>query len=407
MYTRRPSVRILFVNEKCGYFGGVEQNIADTVKGLNSRGHACNLAYGEISERDLEEYKALFEETFLCQETGPVTKDRRLNITDRGVHTLEGVLSRVFPDVIYFHKVPELKSCMHLLLRLRSVRMVHDHDLCCPRRHKYFMSNGRVCHHKLDWRCWIDGAFIARSNTSRTGFTFVNIGRKLREMRRNYRIDCLLVGSRFMRDELLQNGFPEEKVHILPPVIRMDNPPPLPVPDEPKILYVGQLIRGKGVDLLLEAIKGLTCDFRATIVGTGNAEHRLKALCSKLGLDNRVDFLGWVRNEDLGQFYSKAKVVVVPSRWPEPFGMIGLEAMHHGRPVVGFDVGGIPDWLEHMGTGLLVPEQDVGAFARALDRVLSETGLAIKLGQNGLKRVRDHYSFDGYLDKLEGYLKGC
>ena len=185
----------------------------------------------------------------------------------------------------------------------------------------------------------------------------------------------------------------------------MDNPAPLPVPDEPKILYVGQLIRGKGVDLLLQAIKGLTCDFRATIVGTGNAELRLKALCSKLGLDNRVDFLGWVRNEDLGQFYLKAKVVVVPSRWPEPFGMIGLEAMHHGRPVVGFDVGGIPDWLEHMGTGLLVPEQDAGAFARALDRVLSETGLAIKLGQNGLKRVRDHYSFDGYLDKLEGYLK--
>jgi len=392
-------VKILFVNEKCGYFGGVEQNIADTVEGLNSRGHNCYLAYGEISARDLEQYKALFEKTYLCQEIGATTQET-------GTQTLEGILGQVSPDVIYLHKIPELKSCMHLLPKIRTVRMVHDHDLCCPRRHKYFMTNGRVCHHKLDWRCWLDGAFIARDPSSRSGFAFVSIRRKLKEMRRNYHLDALLVGSRFMRDELLQNGFPEEKVLVLPPVIHMENQTPSPVPDDPKILYVGQLIRGKGVDLLLQAFKGLICDFRATIVGTGNAESKLKALCNELGLDNRVNFLGWVRNEDLGHFYSKAKVVVVPSRWPEPFGMIGLEAMHHGRPVVAFDVGGIPDWLDHMETGILVPEQDVGAFGKALQKILGENRLAARLGQNGLRRVRDHYAFEGYLDRLEGCLKG-
>ena len=119
-----------------------------------------------------------------------------------------------------------------------------------------------------------------------------------------------------------------------------------------------------------------------------------------------MDFSGWVRNEDLGNFYSKAKVVVVPSRWPEPFGMIGLEAMHHGRPVVAFDVGGIPDWLDHMETGILVPEQDVGAFGKALEKILGENQFAARLGQNGLRRVRDHYAFEGYLDRLEGCLKG-
>jgi len=392
-------MKILFVNEKCGYFGGVEQNIADTVEGLNSRGHNCYLAYGEISARDLEQYKALFEKTFLCQEIGATTQET-------ATQALEEILGQISPDVIYFHKIPALKSFMHLLPEIRTVRMVHDHDLCCPRRHKYFMSNGRVCHHKLDWRCWLDGAFIARDPSSWSGFAFVSIGRKLREMRRNYHLDALLVGSRFMRDELFQNGFPEEKVRVLPPVIRMENQTPSAVPDDPQILYVGQLIRGKGVDLLLQAFKGLTCDFRASIVGTGNAESKLKALCNELGLDNRVDFLGWVRNEDLGHFYSKAKVVVVPSRWPEPFGMIGLEAMHHGRPVVAFDVGGIPDWLDHPETGILVPEQDVGAFGKALQKILGENRLAAKLGANGLRRVRDHYSFEGYLDRLEGCLEG-
>jgi glycosyltransferase involved in cell wall biosynthesis len=86
--------------------------------------------------------------------------------------------------------------------------------------------------------------------------------------------------------------------------------------------------------------------------------------------------------------------------------MIGLEAMHHGRPVVAFDVGGIPDWLDHMVTGLLVPEQDEGAFGKALQKILGESRLAARLGQNGLRRVRDYYAFEGYLDRLEGCLKG-
>ena len=257
-------MKILFVNEKCGYFGGVEQNIADTAGGLNSRGHDCYLAYGEISAKDPEPYQALFQETFPCREIAPVR--------ETAAQRLEDILDRVSPNVVYLHKLPELKPFMHLFHKVRTVRMVHDHDLCCPRRHKYFMFNGRVCRHKLDGRCWLDGAFIARDPSSRSGFAFVNIARKREEMRRNYRLDGLLVGSRFMREELLQNGFPEEKVFILPPVIRMENHFPSPVPEDPRILYVGQLIRGKGVDLLLRALKRLTCRFRATIVGTGNAE---------------------------------------------------------------------------------------------------------------------------------------
>ena len=384
--------------KNAGISAGWSRTSQIPLKGLNSRGHNCFLAYGEISGRDLEQYKALFEETFPCGEIQ--------TIPEGSAQSLEAILSRVHPHVIYFHKIPGLKSCMRLFPGNRTVRMVHDHDLCCPRRHKYFMMNGRVCHHKLDWRCWLDGAFIGRDTASGSGFAFVSIGDKLKEMRLNYHLDALLVGSRFMREELLQNRFPEEKVHVLPPVIRMENRPPSPVPEEPHILYVGQLIRGKGVDLLLRALKGLTCDFRATIVGTGNAESKLKALSNELGLDSRVEFSGWVRNKDLGHFYSKAKVVVVPSRWPEPFGMIGLEAMHHGRPVVAFGVGGIPDWLEHMETGILVAEQDVGAFGKALHEILGESRFAERLGQNGYRRVREHYSFEGYLDSLEGYLKG-
>ncbi len=281
--------------------------------------------------------------------------------------------------------------------------MVHDHDLCCPRRHKYYLLNGRVCHHKAGWRCYLDGAFLARTPT---GVTWVSIGRKLKDMHRHRRLDALLVGSRFMKRELVQNGFPEEKVHIVPPVVRLEHLRPSPLPDEPRLLYVGQLIRGKGVDLLLRALTHVRCPFTATIVGTGNAEPHLRALCHRLGLDERVRFQGWVDHDDLDRFYREAKVVAVPSRWPEPFGLIGLEAMHHGRPVVAFAVGGIPDWLVHDVTGLLVPEQDVVTFGKAVERLLTHTDMAASYGRAARERVQKHYSFERYLDRLEIHLSG-
>ena len=391
-------MKILFVNERCGYFGGVEQNVADTAEGLRARGHECFLAYGEVTWRGASEYKALFDATFSCIEMASGSGNGHS-------HALREIAKQVEPDVIYFHKIPELAFGDLLLSEYRTVRMVHDHDLCCPRRHKYFALSGRVCQHPAGWRCWADAAFLTRDRTSRVGVGWVSIGRKVRAMQANYRIDRLLVGSRFMRDELLLNGFGERSVQVLPPVVRTVPAPPTPVPQEPRILYVGQLIRGKGVDLLLRALPHLSCEFFATIVGMGNAERKLRAVCHGLGLTPRVHFQGWVDHQELDAYYREAKVVVVPSRWPEPFGMVGLEAMHRARPVVGFGVGGIPDWLEHEVTGLLVPEQDVQGLARALERVLTDTELADTLGKNGHERVLSKYSFERYLDQLESHLQ--
>ncbi len=393
-------MKILFVNEKCGYFGGVEQNVADCAEGLVGRGHQCYLAYGEVTPLHEVAYRSLFSSVYPMAEFG--------NTSDKSRKFSE-IVNEIAPDAIYIHKAPNLNFWHRLKKRPRTVRMVHDHDLCCPRRHKYYALNGRICHSASGWKCWLDLAFVARGSKG-LPIAFVDINRKIREMKRNYQLDALLVGSRYMRDELLMNGFPRDKVSILHPVVSMEKAEPAPVPDANHILYVGQLIRGKGVDILLHALKALrdnaSCDFKATIIGTGNAEYKLKTLAIELGLSNHVEFKGWVPNHKLGAFYQSAKVLVVPSRWPEPFGMIGLEAMRYGRPVVGFDVGGIPDWLEHNVTGLLAPEQDANALSWAIARILSDTKLANKLGHNGYISLHESFTFDRYLDHLEAILRG-
>lgn len=392
-------MRILFVNHKCGYFGGVEQNVAVTAAGLDSLGHECYLAYGEETDRDPEGYQSIFQTAVRCQETGA-------DWDACSSHAFRDIVQGLRPDVIYVHKVPSIACYVELLDRVRIVRMVHDHDLCCPRRHKFYFHSSRICHHKAGWRCYLDLGFLARSNGGTAPFTLVSISKRIREMRRNYKLHSLLVGSRFMRDELLQNGFEAGKIHILPPVTPMGSPHCAPAPEEPVILCVAQLIKGKGVDLLLRALSKISGRFSAIIVGSGNAEPALKGLAKTLGLEDKVRFQGWVRPEDIDEFYSMAKVVVVPSRWAEPFGMVGLEAMNHGRPVVAFNVGGIPDWLEHDVTGFLVPEQDIDQLAISLERILEDTQLARRLGANGKKRVRERFSFENYLQRMVRYLEG-
>jgi glycosyltransferase involved in cell wall biosynthesis len=392
-------VRILFVNEKCGYFGGVEQNVAATAQGLRSKGHHCFLAYGTETERALVAYKGLFHGVFACPDA--------FDPLGRGAAgSLAQVVERVAPDVLYIHKINSIDACLPFISKIRTVRMVHDHDLCCPRRHKYYVHNGRVCRSRAGAICYLDLAFLERGRTFGLPVRFTSIQAKLREMRKNYALDRLLSGSRFMQHELLQNGFLEDKIHILPPVVPMTGTPCSPVPAEPVILCVAQLIRGKGVDLLLEALRQMKCGFGAIIVGTGNAESHLRALCRKLGLEARVHFQGWVSNDAIDALYDRARVVVVPSRWPEPFGMIGLEAMNRGRPVVGFNVGGIPDWLEHDVTGLLVPEQDTASLAKALETVLLDRELADHMGRQARERVQERYSFEAYLEQTVSHLQG-
>jgi glycosyltransferase involved in cell wall biosynthesis len=142
------------------------------------------------------------------------------------------------------------------------------------------------------------------------------------------------------------------------------------------------------------------------IIGDGSARSALEEHARRLGLADRVHFHGWISRDHLAWHYRETRLTVVPSRWPEPFGMVGLEAMVFARPVVAFAVGGIPDWLAHERTGFAVPEQDVAAFARALERLLQNHALAETMGLAGRERAQTEFAFDKGLDRLEHLLIG-
>ncbi len=390
-------MKIFFVNQKHGFFGGIEQVIYETALALRERGHLCYLAYAQ-NEKKPNVFEKAFEQIFECPEL--------LNSENpQAQGSFCSSLRSVKPNVVFYHKLPRLPSLPGELKHLRQIRMIHDHDLTCPTSFKYFRQSGRVCCHKADWRCYFDAAFITRDPLVPLGVRWSSIPKKIGEMRRNYGLDLILTNSQFMREECIQNGFPAEKVRVLHPVLAAGNAPVTPVPESPLVLYVGQLIRGKGVDLFLRALARVQTPFRARIAGTGNAGERLKKLACKLGIADHIEFLGWRPHESLSELYQQAKVVVFPSRWPEPFGLVGVEAMRYGRPVVAFDVGGVRDWLVDNETGYLVPEQDIQGMSVAIGRLLKDTPLAQKLGTYASAYAEEHLTFEKHMKALEGYLQ--
>ena len=130
-----------------------------------------------------------------------------------------------------------------------------------------------------------------------------------------------------------------------------------------------------------------------------------KQVVRECGLQDRVTFTGWVEQEELQQYYKTARCGVVPSLWPEPIATIGLELMQHALPVVGFDAGGIGEWLIDGENGYLVPTGDVAGMGHAIEKVLASAEHARALGQDGLAKGKEWHCYEGYLDQLAAVLR--
>ncbi len=387
-------MRILFANNLRGYYGGVEQVVEDYARGLTRRGHDCFWPMGRW--RDPLVYNNSFVEAYACKQFG---------CGDQG-YLFSTIVETVIPDVVFVHKVEQLPPSLEDSTPFRKVLMVHDHDLWCPKGTGYYTRNRRTCQVAAGLSCYLDGAFLERSESGLFPVKLRSIRAKIKEMRRSHHFDTILVLSEYLKRQLIINGFPLERIKINNPVVDQGVLEPRMLPEAPKVLFVGSLVRGKGVDLLLRALALVSCPFRLDIVGTGATEGELQSLSSKLGLNDRVNFVGWVSHHDVSRYYHETRIVAIPSCWPEPFGLIGQEAMRCARPVVAFDVGGIPDWCDDGKTGLTVPEQDIAAYAAALECLLTDYELAQELGRNGLHKVEIQFSFEDNLDKVESYLNG-
>jgi len=149
-----------------------------------------------------------------------------------------------------------------------------------------------------------------------------------------------------------------------------------------RLIYVGRLVTEKGLWILLDAMDRQTIATELVIAGEGPLQPEIEALLEKKPRKYQVKFLGYIPQEKLRDAYATSAAVVVPSIWQEPLGLVVLEALACGLPVIASKVGGIPEMIENGKNGLLVPEGDAAALAEAIDRLLGNRELDRKMRQS-------------------------
>ena len=371
--------RIRFANQYAGIVGGIERYMERTALLLRQNGFTVDCCYAEKTQ-DAERFLSAFDRAETISEAA-----------GRG-----GAY-----DLTVLHKVRDAAAVRAFRDSGRTAVFVHDHEYYCPRRSYYYPVTRKNCSRAYSEFLCGCCAMLRRpapDNTFHANFGgFASLWKEVR------RCGEFIVLSEFMRSILIRQGIPAEKTVLIPPSITVPGEIPPAEPDgTPHILAIGQLIRGKGIDQLLAAMHGVKTPCVLDIVGTGNDEAYLRQLAEPFG--KSVVFHGYSPSPD--DAFRGIRAAVLPWRWQEPFGLVGPEALAHGVPLVGFNVGAVRDYLVDGRTGILVPPGDTDALAKAIDRLLSAPDDAAAMGLRGRELVSARYTDDALLGGWSDMIRG-
>ncbi|PWC40319.1 glycosyltransferase family 4 protein [Azospirillum sp. TSO35-2] len=213
------------------------------------------------------------------------------------------------------------------------------------------------------------------------------------------RASAVVANSEGLAD-LARRFAPDQPVAIIPNGVDTQRFTPRDGAADPadglSLLFVGRVVRQKGLDVLFEALASLPpaglAGVTLRIVGDGPARPELEAQAQRLGLSERVRFLGWLGRDDLPATYRAADAFVFPSR-DEGMPNVVLEAMAAGLPVVATRIAGNRDLVVDGETGLMLDTDDVPALAATIARLAGDAPLRRRLGAGGRRRVVDHFSW--------------
>ncbi len=390
-------MRILVCNEHYAPVGGAEIYLMDAISRLEKMGHEVGVLHDTAVDKSLENARP----HFCVPGSMGFIHDKSPGVAEEALKAVR----KYSPEILYFNQVLNPGVTSALLGEFPSVRYVHDIRLSCPSGRRLPRTWDGICTKPFDIHClWEAHTQLCMPRRPDTALRVWNDVRL--NLKASRRMNRILVASRYVRDLLVQGGTPEGLIEILPYYTHLTSQIENAAPAaERRVLTLGRIGPEKGFQFLIEALSYLEQPTILEIAGDGDYVAELREMAAKAPERHSVEFTGWVGREDLMSVYGRARVVAVPSVWPEPFGIVGIEAMAHGLPVVAFDVGGIPDWLTNGRTGALVARKDIPALAQALDRYLSGENLARRHGEAGREEVRNRFLPEHHFGRLVDVLE--
>jgi glycosyltransferase involved in cell wall biosynthesis len=381
---------VLMITPRWRRDGGVATHVIASATALAARGVEVHVAASIVDESERPPGVRLHLAPGLL-DTGLAPEQR-----------LGGALEAA-RGVVHMHQFEDLDVAGMLARRAAVALSVHGYSACtstvhyfrpgqeCPRAH------GPLCVPNLLLR----GCAHTRNPTwlPRSYRQAARAQRLLRE------VDLAITYSAVIDRHVAANGARNREILPLFATLEPAPRPPAAAERPRRILYAGRVVGAKGLDVLLRAMR--TLDAELVVCGDGHELARMRTLAQRTGIAARVSFRGWLPPAELARELASAAVVAVPSLWPEPFGLVGLEAFGAGTPVVASATGGIPDWLHDGVTGIAVPPGDDGALAAALSRLLDDPAERERLGTAGRELVAARFTAERHVDAaLAAYERG-
>jgi len=317
------------------------------------------------------------------------------------------------PDVLFANGMGNPLLEQALFSNIPTIQFAHAYAGCCISGTKTFSSSYiKICKKSLSIQC-LFRYFPFRCGGLNPLTALRAFNRERIRLKAFKRTRTICVASQHMRSVMIQNGIPEDKVRLLPlfPTHGEPDPaPPAPRPRTDKVLLAGRLTRLKGWTHLVPAIamasKQLGRRLVLMVAGDGPDRGRLTLLARKW--DVPLEDHGWQASAGVTRLMREADLLAVPSLWPEPFGLVGIEAGCVGTPAVAYAVGGIPDWLVAGVSGELAPAESLRPrpLADAIVRALQDAGHWQRL-REGAWRQAGEFSRQRHIEQLVGILRGA
>lgn len=376
IHTHQRPLKLLWIHDRARGTGGAERYLTQVASGLKASGVTSSLLYGPgYSE---PEFLQNFDQAWPALEVA-------------------SQIHRIQPDLIYVHRLPQGVTMAGLLeLGIPVMRFFHDHQLLCLREHKYTALGQQTCTRPLGGHCYTCPGFVVRRNE---GIELRTVGAMKRELDIHQGLAQAIVASDYLANHLVAHGFSRQQISVLPLFAQETDIRPEVARNPWQFLFAGQLVTGKGLDLLLQALVQVP-EARLWVAGDGRQADKYKAQAARLGLTERVQFLGNQTAAELSRLQTQAAAVVIPSRAPETFALAGVEAMAHARPVIASDVGGIRSWLTPGVNGLTFPSGDVAVLARCIRRLGQAPAQAQAMGRRGYQNWQQRFRLEQHLQGL-------
>jgi glycosyltransferase involved in cell wall biosynthesis len=324
-----------------------------------------------------------------------------LEVSDRPLGCIKTVDQKQF-KLLHIHD-PEFLA--DLRAECPVIFTLHNHCSYCPSGTKYLADRDKICDRVMNplgcvWGHVVDGCGSRRPQKILANW--LNASNPLNHLKKLY--IPVIANSEYVRQQIINAGVSPKRVMTLrcgvelPKV--MTEPLSRTIYQNQRILFAGRIVPDKGLEWLLKALTKTERHIHLDIAGDGWNRPNMEKLAHDLGLSDRITWYGWCNSEQLETLYQQCLAVIFPSLWPEPAGLVTLEAYARYRPVIASAVGGIPEHVQDGKTGILVSPNNISQLATAINELATNYSQARLMGEKGQAWFQEEFTIDVHIQRL-------